>query len=223
MAMLETIQSVTGQSSRFKEVFHTRWLSFEGSVSAMVNNYSSLISVFLEENSGKALSLHKSLTCFKFLYVVHFLCDVLKPLSILSKMYQKQDIAFTEVTPLLKSTIDIVDELRVKKNGFKLSEFLGQVPSEPSTDSDGLVTFMFQGHTIRDSEKQRVEAVSVCDQFVTGLVKGLNARFSDNEDSATLTALSNFFDPAVSKDCKGTDIDLVGDFLGTVGMEGYHE
>ena len=80
MSMLEAIQSITpGQSSRFKQVFHTRWLSFEGSVDAMVTNYSSLISVFLEERSGKALSLHKSLTCYKFLYVAHFLNDVLKP------------------------------------------------------------------------------------------------------------------------------------------------
>ena len=142
MAMLESVQSLTpGQSSRFKEVFHTRWLSFEGSVSALISNYSSLISVFLEENSGKALSLHKSLTCYKFLYVVHFLCDVLKPLTILSKMYQKQDLDFTEVTPLLRSTIDCVNDLRVHKNGHMLNKFLSHVSSEPQVDAAGLVTF----------------------------------------------------------------------------------
>ncbi|XP_053398207.1 E3 SUMO-protein ligase KIAA1586-like [Mercenaria mercenaria] len=130
MAMLEAIQSLTpGQSQRFKEVFHTRWLSFEGSVSAMVTNFSNLISVFLEENLGKALSRHKSLTCFKFLYVVHFLCDVFKPLAILSKMYQKQDLDFTEVTSLLRSTIDCVSDFQVKKNGQTLTEFLDLVPS----------------------------------------------------------------------------------------------
>ena len=221
MATLEAVQSLyPGQSSRFKQVFHTRWLSFEGSVSAMVSNYSSLISVFLEEKSGKALSLHKSLTCFKFLYVVHFLCDVLKPLAILSKMYQKQDLDFTEVTPLLRSTIDCVNDFRVEKNGQMLTKFLSQVSAEPQVDVDGLVTFQFQGHTIRDSSKQRDEAVKVCDQFVTGVVKSLNVRFSDNEDCSILTALSNFFNPGVSKTTKGADIDLVNEYLATVGVEG---
>ena len=100
MAMLESVQSLSpGQSSRFKQVFHTRWLSFEGSVDALVTNYSSLLSVFLEEKSGKSLMLHKPVSCYKFLYVAHFLNDCLKPLVILSKMYQKSDIDFSEVTP----------------------------------------------------------------------------------------------------------------------------
>lgn len=62
----------------------------------------------------------------------------------------------------------------------------------------------------------------MCDQFVTGLVKSLNVMISDNEDSATLTALRHFFDPVVSRACKGADIDIVHDNLSTVGMEGYH-
>ncbi|XP_053372821.1 uncharacterized protein LOC128546379 [Mercenaria mercenaria] len=152
--------------------------------------------------------------------IVHFLFDVLKPLAILSKMYQKQDLDFTEVTPLLRSTIDCVSDLQVKKNGQKLTEFLDQVPSESQVDADGLVTFQFQCHTIRDSSKQRDEAVKVCDQFVTGLVKSVNVRFSDNEDGSVLTALSNFFNPLVSKTCKGTDIDVVNEYLATVGVEG---
>ena len=66
-------------------------------------------------------------------------------------MYQKQDLDFTEVTPLLRSTIDCVDNLGVEKNGNKLTEFLSQVFSEPQVDVDGLFTFQFQCHIIRDS------------------------------------------------------------------------
>ncbi|XP_053388096.1 zinc finger protein 862-like [Mercenaria mercenaria] len=48
MAMLEMLQKVSKvHSSKFKEVFHTRWLSFEGSVDAFIRNFSSLVSVFL--------------------------------------------------------------------------------------------------------------------------------------------------------------------------------
>lgn len=52
---------------------------------ALVRNYGDLVSVFFEERSGKALSLYKPITSYKFLYVVNFMCDILKPLAALSK------------------------------------------------------------------------------------------------------------------------------------------
>jgi len=60
----------------------------------------------------------------------------------------------------------------------------------------------------------------VCDQFVNGVVKSLNVRFSDNEDCFILTALSNFFNPSVNKVSKGGDIDVVNEYLATVVVEG---
>ena len=97
MARLSAIQAIlNAHSSRFKEVFHTRWLTFEGSVSALVRNYSSLLSVFLEESSAKALSLYKPISTYKFLYVAHFLSDVLEHLAILSQMYQKKNLCFRD-------------------------------------------------------------------------------------------------------------------------------
>lgn len=52
-AKLESIQSILNSGSlKMKEVFHTRWLSFEGAVDAVVKTYPSLLSVFLEEKSA---------------------------------------------------------------------------------------------------------------------------------------------------------------------------
>lgn len=87
-AKLESIQSILNSSSlKMKEVFHTRWLSFEGAVDAVVKTYPSLLSVFLEEKSAKTRSLHKPLSCFKFLYCADFLSDVLKQLCFLCKQF----------------------------------------------------------------------------------------------------------------------------------------
>ncbi|KAH3814634.1 hypothetical protein DPMN_143139 [Dreissena polymorpha] len=147
-------------------MFHTRWLSFEGSVNAIIANYDCLVSVFLEETAAKALSLHKPITTFKFLYVSHFLADCLEPLAILSKSFQKQDLNFAEIHPLLAATIDSLAEIKYGKSGDKLSKFLTQVPSEPQIDKDGLCTFEFLGYTIRDVVNQRQEARSVCAKFV---------------------------------------------------------
>ena len=51
----------------------------------------------------------------------------------------------------------------------------------------------------------------------------LNSRFSDNSDGAILTGLSNVFNPVLSMADKEGDIDVVTDYLGTVGMEGYKD
>ncbi|KAH3814605.1 hypothetical protein DPMN_143110 [Dreissena polymorpha] len=114
---------LNGGTKKFKEMFHTRWLSFEGSVGAIIANYEFLVSVFLEETAGKPLSLHKPITTFKFLYVSHFLADCLESLAILSKSFQKQDLNFAEIHPFLAATIDSLAEIKDGKSGDKLSKF----------------------------------------------------------------------------------------------------
>ena len=80
-----------------------RWPSASGA-----KNHQAL--VLLEENSGK-LSLYKQITCYMFLYVVNFMADALKHLSVLRKMFLKKDLDFGEVTPLLSTTIDSLEGL----------------------------------------------------------------------------------------------------------------
>ncbi|KAJ8321757.1 hypothetical protein KUTeg_000228 [Tegillarca granosa] len=179
-ARLESIQSVLQiHSTKFKEVFHTRWLSFEGAVHAIVLNYQALLSVFLEESSGKALSLYKPVATYKFLYCCHFLSDVLKQLSILCKMFQKTDLDFSKVNPMLHSTVSTLERLSDCKSGPILKGFLDSIPTEPVVDDSGLTTFEFGGHTIRDSVRQRQEATSACQQFVLRVIGNIQDRFCD--------------------------------------------
>ena len=167
MYRLEAIQTVLAASqTRLQQVFHTRWLSFEGSVEAVVDKYPAVVNVFLEDKSTKPLAMRKPITTFKCLYVAHYLADVLKQLSVLCKAYQRSDIDFTEVKPLLLSTVEVLEGLR-SESGCNISRFLSQFPSQPSLDSSGLCTFVFQGHTIRDGAQQRSEAASACSQFVS--------------------------------------------------------
>lgn len=152
-ASLKAIQSIVQQTSncrKFKEVFQTRWFSFDGALQVLLQNYDSLVSLLLEESSGKALSLHKPITCYKFLYVAHYLADVMDHLSRLSKMYQKSDLDFTDVNPLLEATIQSIRELNESKTGATLKKFLLSVSSTPTEDVNGLTTFQFGPHTVRD-------------------------------------------------------------------------
>ncbi|KAH3895466.1 hypothetical protein DPMN_019631 [Dreissena polymorpha] len=132
MSKLSAIQSILeGQTLRFKEVFHTRWLSFEGVVDALVTNYPSLVSLFLEDKSGKALCLYKPIATYKFLYTAHFMCDVLKPIAFLSKMYQKKDLCYSEVTTLLTATIQTLEHLSETRSGPMMTKFLKVTPQTP--------------------------------------------------------------------------------------------
>ncbi|KAJ8321257.1 hypothetical protein KUTeg_001115 [Tegillarca granosa] len=168
-AKLEAIQAVlNSHATKFKEVFYTRWLNFEGPVHAIVINYPAILS----------LRLHKPVSTYKFLYCAHFLSDMLKQLCILCKMHQKTDITFTEVSPVMRSAV------------ATLENFIKTVPSEPSIDDSGLCTFEFAGNTIKDSANQRQEDVSACEQFVTGVVENLRDRFCDKGDELVMTVVS---------------------------------
>ena len=224
-AKLESIQSILNASSlKMKEVFHTRWLSFEGSVEAVVRNYPSLLSVFLEEKSAKALSLHKPLSCYKFLYCAHFLSDVLKQLCFLCKQFQRSDIDFSSVNSLLNSTVSVLERLRDSKDGTVLSSFLQETPSSPSLDPSGLCTFEFKGHTIRDSSKQRDEAISACEKFVSGVIVNLRDRFVSKGDGQVMSAMCSLFDPSLiasSVSPSKETLAILVDFLQTCSFPNY--
>ena len=121
--------------------------------------------------------MHKPITTYKFLYTAHFLSDVLRHLVILCKAYQRSDIDFTEVNPLLLSTVDVLEGHK-SESGPNTSLFLSQVPAQPILDSMGLCTFQYKGHTIRDSAQQRSESSSACSQFVSIVIdnQGLQRR-----------------------------------------------
>lgn len=142
MARLEKVQGILedSRSTRLKQVSNTRWLSFEGSVQAVVDNFQSVVAVILEDNSAKSLALHKPISCYKFLYVAHFLADALKPLAMLSRSYQRSELDFTEVNCLLHSTVQVLDKL-ISYPGCNLSAFLQHAPTEPTLDKSGLFTF----------------------------------------------------------------------------------
>ena len=85
------------------------------------------------------------------------------------------DIDLSEVMPLLGSTISRLGTLSDNKHGQSLSDFLKVI--HPESDLDGLCTFDYRGHSIKDSSKQRQEAVNACHQFVTSAIKSLNEVF----------------------------------------------
>ena len=80
---LDAMQEVLNQKQKLKlkQIFHTRWLSFDGALKALITNYSALLSVLHAEKSAKSAGLLKSMATYKFLYCAHFLSDVMNKLK----------------------------------------------------------------------------------------------------------------------------------------------
>lgn len=68
---------------------------------------------------------------FQFLYTTHFLCDNLILLLLPSKMYQRKNMDFSEVTLLLTTNVSRLEEIQYKKNDRILASLLKAAPNEP--------------------------------------------------------------------------------------------
>ena len=91
------VQSSRGR--RFQQVFATRWLSFDGSLTALISNYPALVALLMEESTKapKAKGLLKHVASFKFTYVTHCLADIMAQLAHLCKIFQKKNLDFSIV------------------------------------------------------------------------------------------------------------------------------
>ena len=181
--------------TKFKQTFHTRWLSFEGAVEAILVNLDPLMVALISdsESDSTARGLLTFISTFQFLATTHFLAV----LSRLSKTFQRQRVDFTAVSDGVESTVSAL-------NGFQLTpgprrqRFLTSIPSESES-------FYFKQQKISDSCAQRRAFSTSKIQFLEKLMDNLHLRFPD---SCLLSAFS-ILDPQKlpSTDC---DLSLYG-------------
>lgn len=83
---------------KFKKIYDIRWLSFGKSVTAIIRNYKVLMPLLEElatEENPTAIGLHKQLTSYLFVALLHFVSDVLAITNHLSKLFQYKDVSFS--------------------------------------------------------------------------------------------------------------------------------
>ena len=94
-------QSILHSAERkFPQVFHTRWLSFEGSVDAIVASIDPLYTLLIEDSSSDptAKGILDFMVTFSFLATTYLLADILPVLARLSKRFQRSQVDFTTVS-----------------------------------------------------------------------------------------------------------------------------
>ncbi|XP_078280552.1 uncharacterized protein C17orf113-like [Rhinoraja longicauda] len=218
---LEAVRKVLGgrdgQSSPFRDIFPSRWLTVGDSVEAIIRNFGKLIPLLRDGRSARGAGLAKAMCTYRFLHCSHFLADVLHQLSILGRSYQRQDVDFSIVHPLLKSTVTTINKLGAEGAGEMLKHLVAGLPAG-TCQADG--SFTFQGQPIRSEPHQRAEAETACAAFLCSLSRDLTARFTEPRDADTITALTAVLDPTHASDSKGRHLQMLTDYLSSLGGQG---
>ena len=184
---LEHLQAVLDCAERkFQHLFHTRWLSFDGAVQAVLNNLEPLISALISDSSTDptAKGILVFITTFLFLATTHLLADILPLLARLSKSFQRQCMDFSTVNDCLQATIRGMQGFK-NSPGPRLTQFLSGIPGTQGE------FFYFKDQRITDSSQQRDQFKTIKDTFIDKLVKNLNSRFPDSNLLSTFA----IFDP----------------------------
>ncbi|XP_055512858.1 zinc finger protein 862-like [Leucoraja erinacea] len=211
---LDAVRKVLG--GRDTDILPCRWLTVADSVEAIIRNFGTLIPLLRDGRSARSAMLAKAMCTYKFLHCSHFLADVLHQMSILGKSYQSQDdVDFSIVHPLLKSTVTTIDKLGGGGDaaGEMLKNLVATLPTGADGDADG--SFTFQGQAIRSGPRQRAEAEATCAAFLHNLSRDLRARFAEPRDADTITALTAVLDPMHASDSKSRHVQTLTDYLST--------
>lgn len=182
LSRLKKIQSVYEMATRkFQQTFHTRWLSFEGAVDAIIINYGALVTCLeadvAELDDAIARGILSFITDYQFLAVSYFLSDVLGNLAILSKVYQKKDLDLAHFNSVTKSTVSVLEQMKISP-GPNLRSFFSMLPDNYC---DG---FEFGSDCVKYKIKCSPKSVSAFDdiksKYLHNLLDNLAQRFTDN-------------------------------------------
>ena len=112
---LKQIQNVLDEPElTIKEPHSIRWLGLKSAVEAVYECYSSVLTVlskFGAEKNPVAKGLYKYFRSYKVALVIAFMLDVHSELAVLSQQFQKQNIMFSDIQPLIDGTIFKLDVL----------------------------------------------------------------------------------------------------------------
>ena len=163
---------------KFVEVFATRWLSFEGAVGALLDNFDMMVSCLHDDETGNVIagSLVKFMCTFEFLAVCHLMADIMGIVCRVSRTFQREDLTFTVVRETLDPACSAITGFK-SAPGPRLESFLSKVPSNVEETGQ----FEFGGNVLKftSSQKSRFESLKL--EFIDKLVANLHNRFPSQE------------------------------------------
>lgn len=168
---------------KYQPVYEVRWMSLHLAVQAVRRTLNSLIT-FLEnevasEHDPAARGILEEVRKYEFLATVHLLDDVLLLLTKLSKVFQRENIDFSIIAPMVHSTTSAIKAMKTVP-GPILKSFQDEVGTV-----DG-ITPTFKGKEIKLSSTSKEQFKRMSLTFIDKVVDNLKQRFPEVD---TITAM----------------------------------
>lgn len=168
---------------KIKNIFEIRWLSWYEAVKSICVSVEPLLDTILEiattlpfQRQQSIFDLYSKICNWKVLAFLYFLYDILGHLMELSKMFQRKYIMFSDINPIINSTIQKIQHeyLDVDNDGNQklsthLNDFLLKVP--PAGDS-----FIGDHHILFKHQDEVDLQVDIMD-FAAAVICEINDRF----------------------------------------------
>ena len=174
---LQTVQEALEEPIlSVKEVHSVRWLAFFKALNNVFCCWASITTTLGDEASdegkgnAKAKGLYKAFTKFEFIATMHFLMDAVPVMQNVSKAFQKVDVDFSVVMPIVTSTVEALAAMK-ETNGPHLNKYISSIHGQ---EGDSL---HFQGIDISCSSQQRVTFQRARVNFIDEIIENVQNRF----------------------------------------------
>ncbi|MCO5579868.1 hypothetical protein L7F22_033730 [Adiantum nelumboides] len=194
---------------RLEHTFDVRWLS---RASAIGKVCSSLDAILLETKE-KAPTLFTDLSKFENIYCLFFLADILKGMSIVSKLFQKEFVDVTTVFAIIQKEINLIQQYYIDPPDVDENELIldasGYTFLREYGPDKGFLFYLrgaIRGNKFFDIEIERdifdmdlMRALEFQVSFAKGIIASLQERFADNSILGKLSILVPAQHPVLEK------------------------
>lgn len=206
---LKKMQSVLQEPElSIKEPHSIRWLGLKNAVEAVFESYASVVATlakFSEEKNPTAKGLYKYFNNYKVALVTAFIYDVHTEIGKLSCELQKQNLLFSEISPLLDGTLGELNKLETTDGpavkGMKRDIIL----------EDNEAKLLGEKMTFKQTMDKEFETIR--HEYIQKMGKNMKDRLK--KGTGIFDDLSNVFEPDVVIDTSDDESKKALDRLGT--------
>ncbi|XP_068691032.1 zinc finger protein 862-like [Montipora foliosa] len=114
----EQLSEAKKHMKKAKKAVASRWLSFDASVGAMIQEFIAHPQTFefFKEEDATACGLLTQTRCHKFIGAIYILKEVLAPLAVLSKTLQQGELSFAGLPPAVSYCLAKLDDVLKRKD-----------------------------------------------------------------------------------------------------------
>ena len=206
-AKLDNIQAVLEDPKlKIKEPHSVRWLALRNAVEAVYKCYPSIVSALGEigDTNVVAKVLYKYFSQSKICLLVSFMLDVQTQLAVLSTEFQRRNLLFSEIKPILEANINAL--VAMKDGGKHYKDMVDNL-----TQTGGNL----KGVELTGWENCQIEISNVLKTYLDSLCENLNNRISQNNGDL-LTDFGMIFEPGLfDEELADIAIEDLANFFGT--------